>query len=342
LGRGGLGIVLVDGLEDWFTVERAELLASARAFAGLDQAAKAKYEMPEVDYAIGWSRGRERFRGKIDIYKGSFYANPVFDDPANGDETKVAAYPHTMTSNIWPEADEMGGANMEQAFKLVGRYVHSLGVDLAWHCDRYVEHVRKAMHGFPVHFSTLHDFLKTSRGQKGRLLHYFPTPSDSSCPPDDPLWCGFHNDHGTITGLVAGEYYNTQTGTVLDESPDPEAGLHVCPLGWSEPVSVRIPANSLGFQIGETAQIMSGGILRAGPHAVIAPRRSNGESVCRSTMALFLQPNPEDVLHVPAWDSEGAEAFQTSLLVPPLRGRFCDGDSFAQFCSKTIQAYVVP
>lgn len=34
-------------------------------------------------------------------------------------------------------------------------------------------------------------------------------------------------------------------------------------------VQVKIPQTSLAFQIGETAQIVSGGVLRATPHSVV-------------------------------------------------------------------------
>ena len=33
--------------------------------------------MPEINYAFGWSKGKEKFKGIIDNGKGSFYANPL-------------------------------------------------------------------------------------------------------------------------------------------------------------------------------------------------------------------------------------------------------------------------
>jgi len=36
-----------------------------------------KLEKEEINYGLGWSRGKERFRGVIDTGKGSFYANPI-------------------------------------------------------------------------------------------------------------------------------------------------------------------------------------------------------------------------------------------------------------------------
>ena len=45
-----------------------------------------KYERSDAHYCVGWSRGREKFKGKPDMAKGSFYANHMWDDPAQGDE----------------------------------------------------------------------------------------------------------------------------------------------------------------------------------------------------------------------------------------------------------------
>jgi isopenicillin N synthase-like dioxygenase len=45
----------------------------------------------------------------------------------------------------------------------------------------------------------------------------------------------------------------------------------------SELIKVTIPADCIAFQIGETAQIHSGGILQATPHAVKGTPPSNFE-----------------------------------------------------------------
>jgi hypothetical protein len=36
-----------------------------------------KLEKPEISYGRGWSRGKEKFQGKYDSLKGSFYADPL-------------------------------------------------------------------------------------------------------------------------------------------------------------------------------------------------------------------------------------------------------------------------
>lgn len=82
-----------------FTEKREALLPLAQRIANLDDEAKAKMETPEWHYAIGWSHGKEKFEGKPDLLKGSFYANPTYDRflsnaDANGDRITY--------QNIWP------------------------------------------------------------------------------------------------------------------------------------------------------------------------------------------------------------------------------------------------
>lgn len=343
-GPDGPGILVVGGLPDWYPVARAALLESARSFAALPPDLRAVYECADVDYAVGWSCGREQFRGKVDTMKGSFYGNPCFDDPSNGDSSR-AQYKHLLSPNIWPCGEDEARVGMEAPFKKVGQYIDLVGKDLAWHCDRYIESATGC-----TGFTKLHDALEASRAQKGRLLHYFPVPASQKPPAADnstpsaaaastnDMWCGFHNDHGALTGLVAGEFYDTRLSKVLTAAPGPTAGLYVAPRSAKAPLRVSFPADCIAFQTGEVAQLLSGGVLCATAHAV---RAADRPGVARSTLALFLQPNPDYALELPPWDADGRAALVSGPRVPPLRERFAAGDTFAAFGAKSIQAYVV-
>jgi isopenicillin N synthase-like dioxygenase len=340
----GLGVLVVSGLPEWYGGSRSRLLASARVFAALPADTQATYECSWVDYAVGWSCGREQFRGVVDTSKGSYYANPVHDDPSCGDSEREARSPHLLTPNIWPAAEL---CDMEVPFKQIGGYINTLGSHLAWHCDRYVESV--VGHSF----NKLHESLEESHSQKGRLLHYFARPcqdvsstgeasrKDVEGPDkEETFWCGFHNDHGTLTGLVAAEYYSERQQSVLAVAPDKRAGLYVSCRRSNEPVRVQFSSDCLAFQTGEASQILTGGVLRATPHAVRTPG-TDSSCINRSTMAVFLQPEPDLVLQLPSWDSQGRAALQLGHRVPPLSSRYCSGDTFAMFGEKTIASYVV-
>lgn len=46
-------------------------------------------------------------------------------------------------------------------------------------------------------------------------------------------------------------------------------------------------------------QVLSGGMYKATPHAVVAPRSAYAAGLSRNTFAVFMQPNFDDVLRPP-------------------------------------------
>lgn len=93
---GGPGILLVNRLSEQFAIDRASLFAAGRALSSLPEHLLQELEHKELDYSVGWSRGHESFKGVIDIKKGSFYANPIYDDPAEGDPALAGKYPYVF------------------------------------------------------------------------------------------------------------------------------------------------------------------------------------------------------------------------------------------------------
>lgn len=55
-------------------------------FATLPEEVKKKTEHPESHYSFGWSHGKEILEGKPDFSKGSYYNNPVEDQPFDDEE----------------------------------------------------------------------------------------------------------------------------------------------------------------------------------------------------------------------------------------------------------------
>lgn len=55
----------------------------------------------------------------------------------------------------------------------------------------------------------------------------------------------------------------------------------------------------LAFQLGESTQIHSGGHLEATPHCVVRSEELAGKKISRNTFALFLEPDPLEVMQVP-------------------------------------------
>jgi isopenicillin N synthase-like dioxygenase len=147
--------------------------------------------------------------------------------------------------------------------------------------------------------------LSNSRCVKARLLHYYPTSQVGSDSPKKTekeeavteasfsSWCGWHNDHSSLTGLTAALFVD-ENGDVIPNA-DPTSGLYIR-TRKSDLVKVAIPQDHIAFQIGETQQIHSGGILQATPHAV---RGTKIPGVSRETFAVFLGPEDGEIMNIP-------------------------------------------
>ena len=218
-GADGLGIIVVSGVPN-FVELRGKLLPLARKFAELPEDVKLKYEHPESHYNFGWSHGKETLAGKPDLAKGSFYANPLYDQPFDDPEL-IKKFPSFCAPNLWP-TEAM--PEFEPAFKNLGKLVCETGFLVAKHCDDYVSSV------YPKYQKDrLYNIISASRTAKARLLHYFPMTveqSEAAGTVDvDGSWCGWHNDHGSLTGLCSAMYFNEKGEEI--PNPDPNSGLYI-------------------------------------------------------------------------------------------------------------------
>ncbi|CAM9595969.1 unnamed protein product, partial [Choristocarpus tenellus] len=158
-------------------------------------------------------------------------------------------------------------------------------------------------------------------------------------------WCGWHNDHSLLTGLVPGMFLN-QAGEETDPK-DPLCGLYIVSR-QGRLVKVGVPQghkpwSCLMFQIGETTQILSGGILQATPHAVRSTKQP-GMYVSRESFAVFMQPEwDEDMAPPRGTDPSAVISQHTESLLPPgstpIHHRWSPGNNFSQFTKRTLEAF---
>lgn len=287
-GPNGLGILSISDVPG-FSSLRQNLLHLSPRLANLPQKVKDELEDPHSRYNFGWSHGKEKLEsGKPDLLKGSFYANPILDVPTT-DMCLRQRYPSYCSSNIWP-----GSAlpELETAFKALGKLMHDVGLMVAYHCDQYVSK------GMEVDQNeSLKQILIRSRCHKGRLLYYFPVLSSDCVPDGDSTssWCGWHTDHGSLTGLTCAMF---KRDGVEIPCPDSIAGLYI-KTRTDQIVKVVFGEGEVAYQIGETAEILSRGYLCATPHSVQAPKGEEASGVDRSTFALFMQPDWDERLNFP-------------------------------------------
>lgn len=139
--------------------------------------------------------------------------------------------------------------------------------------------------------------LMRSRCHKGRLLYYFSKQeSESKNDTGVSSWCGWHTDHGSLTGLTSGMYMKKGAEIFC---PDLAAGLYVRTRN-NQIVRAVFGEDELAYQIGEIAEILSQGLLCATPHCVQAPKGEEAIGVERSTFALFMQPDWDEFLKFPS------------------------------------------
>ncbi|XVF88487.1 hypothetical protein PTKIN_Ptkin19aG0055200 [Pterospermum kingtungense] len=268
---------------------RRNLLSLAPRLAILPEEVKKELEDPQSRYNFGWSHGKEQLEsGKPDLLKGSYYANPLIDVPTT-DSCLIERYPSYCGANIWPQ-DAL--PELEVAFKALGKLVFDVGLMVAYHCDKYVSK------GMGMHKDEgLEQILLRSRCHKGRLLYYFPAQLSNLEENGDSMssWCGWHTDHGSLTGLTCGMF---KRNGVEISCPDSAAGLYIR-TRTGQIVKAIFGENEIAYQIGETTEILSQGYLCATPHCVQAPKGKEASGVDRSTFALFMQPDWDEKLNFP-------------------------------------------
>ena len=101
---------------------------------------------------------------------------------------------------------------------------------------------------------------------------------------------------------------------------------------------IAIPKHMMGFQLGESTQIHTGGFLEATPHCVIRNAQLAGKRICRNSFPLFMEPNFPEVMKTP----EGIDpenVYKTQYKIPQIRDRWVNGMLFKDFHLKTIKYY---
>ncbi|XP_015071424.1 uncharacterized protein LOC107015611 isoform X3 [Solanum pennellii] len=132
-GPNGLGILSISEVPG-YSLWRQNLLQLGPRLANLREDVKREIEDPKSRYNFGWSHGKEKLEsGKLDLLKGSFYANPILDVPTT-EQSLIERYPSYCGSNIWPHK---ALPELETAFKTLGKLILDVGLLLAYHCDRY-------------------------------------------------------------------------------------------------------------------------------------------------------------------------------------------------------------
>jgi hypothetical protein len=323
---------------------RQRLLSQSYIFNSLPATALESFARPELAHQEGYRSGEME---SFDSLKSSLLCTLTAEDCT------------THSPQRWPDAHM---PTLERDFKNAGRIIHGCGLLVAKQLDDYVSTQ------LPLAKSdTITGAVTTARG---RLLHYspskaqrepssarknsfasklaslcrrataYPAPPSSPSPAEVDSWCSWHSDLSTLTGLLPGMYFDS-TDCEEAESPDPYSGMYVTARNGTV-LHVELPAgrNNVVFQLGEAAQILSGGVLQASPHAVRCIQGQGESSVTRESFALYMQPAGSAVLNAPfGRTASQVQSAETALLLPakvhPLNERWKSGMTFKEFESAT-------
>ncbi|CAN1331293.1 hypothetical protein LINPERPRIM_LOCUS35269 [Linum perenne] len=261
-GPNGLGILSVTDIK-LYSILSISVMCVTR-LASLPEEIKKELEDPSTRYNFGWSHGKEKLEsGKTDIHH--------IVDLIYGPRVRCLNWKLVL-------------------FKALGKLILDVGLMVAYHCDRYVSKEMNADED-----CGLEKILSCSRCHKGRLLYYFPVHQNDYSSDIDSMssWCGWHTDHGSLTGLTCALF---KRDGVEIPCPDSAAGLYIR-TRTDQIVKVVYGEDEIAYQVGETTEILSGGYLCATPHCVRAPKGTS--NIDRSTFALFMQPDWDQKLNFP-------------------------------------------
>lgn len=154
----------------------------------------------------------------------------------------------------------------------------------------------------------------------GRMLHYARPPKTDTHQNDtdgNPNWCGVHRDHGYFTALIPSLF-------VRDGQPVKKpagSGLHI--YDWE----VVVPDDVMMFQVGEAAELISDGKIKATPHHV---KKAYG-GLERFTLALFMDTPFEVEMRVSDPDN----------IDPEYKSRFTQGMTYGKWSEESYKRYKV-
>ncbi|KAL8530507.1 hypothetical protein ACS0TY_007517 [Phlomoides rotata] len=350
LGRHGPGLLSING----FPVARSitqNLLPVARKLALLNNEDRTRILK---DHKLGSDVPLKN----LDRVVSSFAMQMKYDEEFNL---------RREGSNIAKEVDGVEFRDLGFIFKELGFCMMELGLCLARICDKLIggPELEQSLlqngtaKGRLIHYHSVADTLaikeaanrkRHNRGSKVNLKENVSLGDDDD--DKSKLWQQWHYDYGIFTILTTPMFILSNGSDEQEcESPSGHTYLQVFHPELNRVVMVKASRGSFIVQVGESADVLSKGRLRATLHSVCRPTKM--ENLSRETFVVFLQPAwsktfslkdyPVEHLKLRDQDSELCESNGVTRkicgIVPPLLSRLQDGITFAEFSRETTKQY---
>ena len=259
-------------------------------------------------------------------------------------------------------------------FRQLGKEMIKLGLLVARVCDIGIQGAglenailqASTAKGRLIHYHSLVEkqmLRRIEAGKQRRILE--SNKSSPSSHSNKDLWQQWHYDYGIFTILTMPMFlrsnhtnvdsmddahklnYSSSLETSESNSLFPHIGLKILNIGNRMVEFVCAPNDCLLVQVGEAAQILTGGKLRATAHCVCQPLER--DDVSRETFVVFLQPSWDMCLVSPNEYETNGKRLESAVLekefsmiqcrVPPLESRWRNGCTFAEFSRETTKQY---
>ncbi|KAL2238836.1 uncharacterized protein LOC105163303 [Sesamum indicum] len=358
LGRGGPGLLSIKGVPEARTL-RQTLLPFARKLALLDHDDRKRILK---DHNLGSDVPLKN----LDRIVSSFAMKLKYDQEFN-----VKVKSNEMDSAV----DGGEFKDLGLAFKELGFCMMKLGLCLARVCDKLIggcELEQSLLQcgtakGRLIHYHSVTDNAaikeaasrkRRGRGGKVNLRENVPLGDDG----DADLWQQWHYDYGIFTILTAPMFMLSDGSDSQEcESPRSHTYLQVFHPETNRVLMVKASKASFIVQVGESADVLSKGRLRATLHSVC--RHAKMDNLSRETFVVFLQPAWSKTFSLSDYPFEGltsgdqdtTKSYNEEMhgvvqesngltqkiheIVPPLSSRLRDGMTFAEFSRETTKQY---
>jgi isopenicillin N synthase-like dioxygenase len=322
-GSEGLGLIVIKntGISEL----RKNILSSGFKLGHLDPEYLKKLEKPELNYNLGWSRGKSYVENQYEYLSGAFYARILCESLQHEEDPEM----EKKYTNVWPDEELI--PNFKRDFKAIGKALLDSQINLLKHIDKYIKSIMPDYQEDMLYntFSEKNDCL-------GRLIVYYPPSSI-----DDKLrkeisednWCGWHRDFGLITALSHALYFN-RDGEIISGV---KSGLLVKDRQGNIN-DIRFEEDEIAIQAGDVLYLLSGGSIISTPHSVKI-REGIPKDSCRVTYVNFFEPRYAYKINTPNGISEKDVFKNDPFNMEDTYTKFKQGCSYQDFILSALETY---